>query len=96
LHGGSKKKAAFVGNFIKFSVKQVNFDSIIEKGFKSNGILLNTVFRLAKHDGSYLKLKQNALVMLKKRMTPRGKELLGLIPYAIKRKKFRTAFPGII
>ena len=36
------------------------------------------------------------MVLLKKRMTPRGKELLGPITYGLKRRKFVSSFGGVV
>ncbi len=47
-------------------------------------------------DGSYLRLWENAVVLLKKRMTPRGKELVGPVTYGLRRRKFVASFSGVI
>ena len=48
-----------------------------------------------KIDGSTFKFKQNAVVSLKKRLTPRGKELVGPVSKSLSRKKFLLTFAGI-
>jgi ribosomal protein L14 len=49
-----------------------------------------------KLDGCFVKFFENNVVLLKKRLTPRGKELSGPIVSTIKRKKFAASFPGIV
>jgi ribosomal protein L14 len=49
-----------------------------------------------KQDGSYIRSRKNSVVLLKKRMTPRGKELFGPITYGVRRRKFVSSFSGVI
>ena len=93
---GFRHKTGKPGNFIKCSIKRTKPNNQIQKGFKSNGIIINSVFCLKKKDGTKYAFKYNTIVLLKKRLTPRGRELYGIIPYSIKRKKFRSSFPGTI
>lgn len=47
-------------------------------------------------DGSFIVFKQNSCVLLKKRLSTKGKEILGPGLKKIKRKKFLISFSGII
>lgn len=96
LYDGFKHKIGKPGTFIKCSIKRTKPNNQIQQGSKSNGILINSVFRLNKKDGTKYYFNYNTLVLLKKRLTPRGRELYGIIPFRIKRKKFCNSFPGII
>lgn len=96
IYSGFRHKAGKSGNFIKCSVKKTKPNNQIQHGFKTKGILINSVFKSVKKDGILLCFKLNTLVLLKKRLTPRGRELYGVIPFSIKRKKFCNSFPGII
>jgi ribosomal protein L14 len=49
-----------------------------------------------KRDRSFIKFKTNNIVLLKKRLTPRGKELLGPVDANVRRKKFVSSFSGAI
>ena len=51
---------------------------------------------VTKADGTFIKFFANNVVLLKKRLTPRGKELFGPVPSIIKRKKFKSSFPGVV
>ena len=69
---------------------------MIEKKSKSVAFIVRTKKETFKRDGSYVKFKQNSAVLLKKRMTPQGKEVVGPILYNVKRKKFVSSFSGTI
>jgi ribosomal protein L14 len=48
------------------------------------------------NDGSYIKFKLNNTVLLKKRLSAKGKEIVGPGLKIIKRKKFLMSFSGIL
>lgn len=96
IYGGSKKRNAYSGNFVRISVKKTKPNNSVQKGTKSNSIVINTKFKTIKRDGTLFKFKFNTNILLKKRLTPRGRELYGIVPFNIKRKKFVSSFPGII
>lgn len=55
-----------------------------------------TKFKSVKADGSFINLRRNFAVLLKKRMTPRGRELFGPITYGTHRRKFVSSFRGVV
>lgn len=95
IYKGFKKKNGVCGDFLKFSSKSVAPELIELKGQKFNGIFIRSKKFLKKIDGSLFFNKINAVVVLKKRLTPKGKEILGPAPKNIKRKKFLSSFSGI-
>ena len=99
FHIYQKKKffTGYVGNFIKVSVRRTH--SKLKQVFKRKKIkAIFIVFRqnFLKPDGSNLKFSKNSCVLLKKRLTPRGKLVTGPIIYNLKRKKFVSSFPKCI
>lgn len=96
LYGNWKKKYSKLGEFIKVSVKNVRPESKIKKRIKLVGFIIRNKKECFKSDCSFLKFKQNNVILLKKRLTPKGKEIFGPIPWIIKRKKFRASFPSIL
>jgi len=92
VYKGSKGKLAFIGDFLKTSAKIVKPENPIKKKTKLRAILIRTVFLINRRDGSSLSFNRNALVLLKKRLTPRGKSIRGPIIRNIKRKKFISSF----
>jgi large subunit ribosomal protein L14 len=96
LYRGGFRKVSHIGNFIKCSVKTTKPNNFIKKKTKTKAIVIHTKKEFIKKDGSYIKFFINSSILLKKRMTPRGKELFGPVIYNIKRKKFINSFAGII
>lgn len=85
-------KIALTGNFLKVSARLINPDTILKKKSKHISILNKTVYKNNKIDGSYVKFKKNGLVILKKRLTPKGSNLRGPVSRNVKRKKFISSF----
>lgn len=96
IYRGSIHRAALVKDFVKISVRKSYSNSKLKKGFKSKAIVIRTKFKSLKLDGSSIFFNKNSIVLLKKRLTPRGKELHGPITFGFKRRKFTGSFPGIV
>ena len=96
LYKGFNRKVSGVGDFLKVSIRNVKPNNWIAKKTKTNCIIVNTKKEIKKNDGSYVKFKFNGVVLLKKRLTPRGKEIVGPTVTNVKRKKFLVSFAGII
>jgi large subunit ribosomal protein L14 len=96
LYKGSFRKISYISDFIKISVKVTQPNNIVKKKTKSKAILVTSKKELVKIDGSYIKFFSNNTVLLKKRLTPRGKTIVGPSSYELRRKKFSSSFLGII
>lgn len=96
LYGGFFKKFASSGSFLKISVRKIKLNSLVLKKSKYKSILILTKKLIKKSDFSYFKFKINSCVLLKRRLTPIGRELFGPSPSTIKRKKFLFSFSGIL
>jgi ribosomal protein L14 len=96
LYGGSSRKSSTIGDFIKISVRNTRPNNWVAKKSKSIGIIVQTKKEILKRDGSYVVFKNNSVVLLKKRLTPKGKEIVGPTVSNIKRKRFLMSFAGVI
>lgn len=96
LYGGFFKKFSLSGNFVKVSVKKTKINSLVLKKNKLKSILIHTKKLINKNDFSYFKFKFNTCILLKRRLTPIGKEIYGPSIFSIKRKKFIYSFSGSI
>src|SRR5690348_16763582 len=79
VYKGSKGRLAYTGDFLKASAKIVKPENPIKKKSKHRAILIRTKYLNSRKDGSYISFRRNALVLLKKRLTPRGKAIRGPI-----------------
>ena len=96
LYRGFNRKVSFIGEFIRVSVRRTKPENWLKKKSKSVAFIVRAKKETFKRDGSYIRFKQNSAVLLKKRMTPQGKEVIGPILYNVKRKKFLSSFSGMI
>jgi len=96
IYKGFKRKVGKQGDFVKISVKNTRPDNWVLKKSKLNGIIILTKKEVRLNDGSFLKFKFNNIVLLKKRLTAKGKEVIGPGLKVIKRKKFLMSFSGIL
>lgn len=96
LYGGFLKKFAISGSFLKISVRKIKLNSLVLKKSKYKTILILTKKLIKKSDFSYFKFKINSCILLKRRLTPIGKEIFGPSISIIKRKKFLYSFSGIL
>lgn len=96
LYKGFNRKSSTSGEFLKVSTKKVKPNNWVIKGSKHKSILNLVKKNKNKNDGSGFKLKINSCVLLKKRITPKGKELFGPTTFNIRRKKFINSFVGIL
>lgn len=86
-------KIAYTGDFLKVSAREINPECVFKKKSKHISILIKTIFKNKRLDSSFIKFKQNGLVILKKRLTPKGTNVKGPASINIKRKKFVASFP---
>jgi len=96
LYKGSQGKFAFSGDFLKSSTKEIKPDSLIKRKSKHRGIIVRTKYKNTRKDGSNIFFNDNNVVLLKKRLTPKGKTLKGPVSNNIRRKKFLSSFSKII
>lgn len=96
LYNGSLRKVSSIGNFVKVSVKKTRSNNWVPKKSKLKSIIVTLKKELLKIDGSYIKFRTNNNVLLKKRLTPKGKILVGPVSINIKRKRFLSSFCGFI
>lgn len=96
VYKNSQGRLGFIGDFFKVSAKEVLPENPILKKSKHKTILVRSVYKNSRKDGSYLYFDENGSVLLKKRLTPRGTLLKGPISNNIRRKKFLSSFIKII
>jgi ribosomal protein L14 len=92
VYKGSSGRFAISGDFLKVSAREVQPENAIKKKSKHVSILIKTKYRNIRRDGSFVKFKKNNLVLLKKRLTPKGRSLKGPVSRNVNRKKFISSF----
>jgi len=96
LYKGFCRKVSYFGEYIKVSIRKVKPENVLTKKSKRKAIIVRTRKTLVIIDGTSVRFDYNSVVLLKKRLTPEGKEIFGPIIRSFKKKKFLSSFSGII
>ena len=86
--GGSYRKYAGVGDIIVASVKTATPGGVVKKGDVVRAVVVRTKKGARRKDGSYIKFDENAAVIIKDDMNPRGTRIFGPVARELRDKKF--------
>ena len=81
--GGSTRRYANIGDVIVATVKDATPGGVVKKGDVVRAVVVRTKKGARRKDGSYIKFDENAAVIIKDDMNPRGTRIFG--PVAIKK-----------
>lgn len=86
--GGSHKKYARLGDIVVVSVKEALPDSNIKKGTVTKAVVVRTKKEHRRHDGSYIRFDQNAVVLINAEGEPVGTRIFGPVARELRWKEF--------
>ncbi|MBR6275041.1 MAG: 50S ribosomal protein L14 [Lachnospiraceae bacterium] len=86
--GGSVRKYAGIGDIIVASVKDANPGGDVKKGDVVKAVVVRTVKGVRRKDGSYIRFDENAAVIIKDDLNPRGTRIFGPVARELRDKKF--------
>lgn len=86
--GGSRKKIASVGDVIICSVKHAIPGGMVKRGEVVRAVVVRTVYKKRRLDGSYIKFNENAAVLIKDDGTPRGTRIFGPVDRELREKNY--------
>jgi large subunit ribosomal protein L14 len=86
--GGSKRRYAHVGDKIIAVVKKAIPQGQVKKSEIVTAVVVRTVFKIQRNDGTVLRFDDNAAVILDKDGNPRGTRIFGPIPREIRDRKY--------
>jgi len=75
--GGSKRKAASVGDIIVASVKEANPGGVVKKGDVIRAVIVRTRKGYRRKDGTFIRFDENAAVIINEQKAPRGTRIFG-------------------
>ena len=84
--GGSKKRYATVGDKIVVSVKSALPSGEAKKGTVSKAVVVRTKKEIRRHDGSYIRFDDNAVVLLNNVNEVRGTRIFGPVARELRDK----------
>ena len=86
--GGSGRRYANIGDVIVASVKKAAPGGVVKKGDVVRAVIVRTVNKTRRADGSYIRFDENAAVIIKDDMTPRGTRIFGPVARELREKHF--------
>ena len=75
--GGSLRRYAMIGDTIVASVKDATPGGTVKKGEVVKAVVVRSVDGQRRKDGSYIRFDENAAVIIKDDLTPRGTRIFG-------------------
>ncbi len=86
--GGSVKKYANIGDIIVASVKDATPGGMVKKGDVVKAVVVRTVRGAHRKDGSSIRFDENAAVIIKDDLTPRGTRIFGPVARELRDHQF--------
>ena len=86
--GGSTRRYAGIGDIIVATVKDATPGGVVKKGDVVRAVVVRTVKGVRRNDGSYIRFDENAAVIIKDDMQPRGTRIFGPVARELRDRKF--------
>jgi large subunit ribosomal protein L14 len=86
--GGTRRRYANIGDIVVVTVKKASPAGIVKKGEVCKAVIVRTVSGLRRTDGSYIKFDENAAVIIKDDLNPRGTRIFGPVARELREKNF--------
>ncbi|MDI6453444.1 50S ribosomal protein L14 [Peloplasma aerotolerans] len=86
--GGTRRRYANIGDVVVVTVKKATPAGMVKKGEVLKAVIVRTVSGLRRADGSYIKFDENAAVIIKDDMNPRGTRIFGPVARELRDKNF--------
>ena len=75
--GGTGRKYAGIGDVIVASVKKASPGGVVKKGDVVKAVVVRTVDKARREDGSYIGFDENSAVIIKEDKSPKGTRIFG-------------------
>ena len=86
--GGSTRRYGNIGDVIVCSVRKAAPGGQVKKGDVVKAVIVRSVKGLRRADGSYVRFDENAAVIIKEDLTPRGTRIFGPVARELREKDF--------
>lgn len=87
--GGSKRRTATVGDIIVVSIKEALPNSKVKKGDVAKAVIVRTVQKVRRQDGTYIRFDENSAVLVKgDNKEPVGTRIFGPVARELRAKAF--------
>lgn len=86
--GGTRRRTASVGDIIVVSVKDAIPKSKVKKGDTAKAVIVRTVHKIRRRDGSYIRFDENSAVLINNNKEPIGTRIFGPVARELRGKQF--------
>ena len=86
--GGSKRRFASIGDIIVVSIKEALPNSKVKKGDVAKAVVVRTVQKLRRADGSYIRFDDNSAVLINASKEPIGTRIFGPVAREVRNAGF--------
>lgn len=86
--GGSKRRFASIGDIIVVSIKEAIPNAKVKKGDVAKAVIVRTVHKLRRPDGSYIRFDDNSAVLINASKEPIGTRIFGPVARELRAKQF--------
>lgn len=86
--GGAKRRYASVGDIIVVSIKEALPNSKVKKGEVARAVIVRTIQRVRRSDGSYIRFDDNSAVLINNAKEPIGTRIFGPVARELRAKQF--------
>ncbi len=86
--GGSKRRVASIGDIIVVSIKEALPNAKVKKGDVAKAVVVRTVAKLRRPDGSYIRFDDNSAVLINASKEPIGTRIFGPVARELRAKQF--------
>jgi large subunit ribosomal protein L14 len=86
--GGTKRRSASIGDVIIVSIKEALPNSKVKKGDKAKAVIVRTIHKLRRPDGSYIRFDDNSAVLINNAKEPIGTRIFGPVARELRAKQF--------
>ncbi len=86
--GGTRRRYAAIGDVFVATVKDAVPGGVVKKGDVVKCVVVRTSKERRRPDGSYVRFDDNAAVLIKDDLTPRGTRIFGPVGRELRDKKF--------
>jgi len=86
--GGSKRRVASIGDIIVVSIKDALPNAKVKKGDVAKAVVVRTVHKLRRPDGSYIRFDDNSAVLINASKEPIGTRIFGPVARELRAKQF--------
>ena len=86
--GGPRRTYAHIGDVIVASVKKATPGGVVKKGDVVKAVVVRSVSKVRRDDGSYISFDENSGVIIKDDKTPKGTRIFGPVARELRGKGY--------